>query len=146
MPGLHESAASWRTAAAVAAAAAAAALLGASSPIPWFVLPLLSCPQPCSTSSTPSARWARCCYKSWLLLLQAAEAAAVAASCIAGCCCYEPQTLAAGANPVSCRSCSPCSQVVGSPEEDSRLLLCEATALTMRACFQLLGIHVLYRI
>lgn len=37
-------------------------------------------------------------------------------------------------------------QVVGSPEEDSRLLLCEATALTMRACFQLLGIHVLYRI
>ncbi|KAI7841040.1 hypothetical protein COHA_005268 [Chlorella ohadii] len=37
-------------------------------------------------------------------------------------------------------------QVVGSPEEDSRLLLCEATSLTMRACFQLLGIHVLYRI
>ncbi|PRW45481.1 arginine--tRNA chloroplastic mitochondrial-like isoform X2 isoform B [Chlorella sorokiniana] len=32
-------------------------------------------------------------------------------------------------------------QVVGSPEEESRLLLCEATALTMRACFQLLGIH-----
>ncbi|EFN53033.1 hypothetical protein CHLNCDRAFT_26194 [Chlorella variabilis] len=37
-------------------------------------------------------------------------------------------------------------QVVGSPEEDSRLLLCEATALTMRTCFQLLGIQVLYRI
>ena len=37
-------------------------------------------------------------------------------------------------------------QVVGSPEEESRLLLCEATALTMRTCFQLLGIHVLYRI
>lgn len=33
-------------------------------------------------------------------------------------------------------------QVVGSPEEDSRLLLCEATARTMRACFTLLGIHV----
>ena len=37
-------------------------------------------------------------------------------------------------------------QVVGSPQEDSRLLLAEATALTMRTCFQLLGIHVLYRI
>lgn len=37
-------------------------------------------------------------------------------------------------------------QVNGSPEEDSRLLLAEATALTMRTCFQLLGIHVLYRI
>jgi arginyl-tRNA synthetase len=37
-------------------------------------------------------------------------------------------------------------QVNGSAEEDSRLLLCEATALTMRACFSLLGIHVLYRI
>lgn len=33
-------------------------------------------------------------------------------------------------------------QVVGSPEEESRLLLCEATARTMRACFHLLGIHV----
>jgi arginyl-tRNA synthetase len=37
-------------------------------------------------------------------------------------------------------------QVVGSAEEDSRLLLCEATARVMRACFQLLGIRVLYRI
>ena len=38
-------------------------------------------------------------------------------------------------------------QVVGSgPAEESRLLLCEATARVMRACFQLLGIRVLYRI
>ncbi|KAI3424703.1 hypothetical protein D9Q98_008093 [Chlorella vulgaris] len=37
-------------------------------------------------------------------------------------------------------------QVNGSPEEDSRLLLSEATALIMRTCFQLLGIRVLYRI
>ena len=33
-------------------------------------------------------------------------------------------------------------QVVGDEAEDSRLLLCEATARTMRACFALLGIHV----
>lgn len=37
-------------------------------------------------------------------------------------------------------------QVIGSPEEDSRLLLCEATAVVMRQCFQLLGITPLYRI
>ena len=37
-------------------------------------------------------------------------------------------------------------QVVGSPEEDSRLLLCEAAAVVMRQCFELLGIKVLYRI
>ena len=37
-------------------------------------------------------------------------------------------------------------QVVGSPEEDSRLLLAEAAAVTMRQCFQLLGISPLYRI
>jgi len=37
-------------------------------------------------------------------------------------------------------------QVIGSPEEDSRLLLCEATAVVMRQCFSLLGIKPLYRI
>lgn len=37
-------------------------------------------------------------------------------------------------------------QVNGSPEEASRLLLCEATAVVMRQCFTLLGITVLYRI
>jgi arginyl-tRNA synthetase len=37
-------------------------------------------------------------------------------------------------------------QVVGTPEEASRLLLCEATAVVMRQCFQLLGITALYRI
>ena len=37
-------------------------------------------------------------------------------------------------------------QVVGSPEEDSRLLLAEATAAVMRTCLGLLGISVLYRI
>nr|CAB3476179.1 unnamed protein product [Digitaria exilis] len=31
-------------------------------------------------------------------------------------------------------------QVVGSPEETSRLLLCHATAVVMRQCFNLLGI------
>lgn len=37
-------------------------------------------------------------------------------------------------------------QVIGSPEEDSRLLLCEATAIVMRQCLSLLGIKPLYRI
>lgn len=37
-------------------------------------------------------------------------------------------------------------KVIGSPEEDSRLLLCETTAVVMRACFGLLGITPLYRI
>eukprot|EP00887_Chlorella_sp_A99_P002749 scaffold6.g2749.t1 len=37
-------------------------------------------------------------------------------------------------------------QVVGSPQEDSRLLLAEATAVVMRQCFHLLGITTLYRI
>ena len=37
-------------------------------------------------------------------------------------------------------------KVLGSPEEDSRLLLSETTAVVMRACFQLLGITPLYRI
>lgn len=37
-------------------------------------------------------------------------------------------------------------QVIGTPEEDGRLLLCEATAEVMRACFHLLGIRPLYRI
>ncbi|KAI3990336.1 hypothetical protein MKX01_037675 [Papaver californicum] len=37
-------------------------------------------------------------------------------------------------------------QVVGSPEETSRLLLCEATAVVMRQCFHLLGIVPVYKI
>ncbi|MCL7029432.1 hypothetical protein MKW94_011045 [Papaver nudicaule] len=37
-------------------------------------------------------------------------------------------------------------QVVGSPEETSRLLLCEATAVVMRQCFYLLGIVPVYKI
>lgn len=37
-------------------------------------------------------------------------------------------------------------QVVGSKEETSRLLLCEATAIVMRKCFYLLGIVPVYKI
>ena len=37
-------------------------------------------------------------------------------------------------------------QVIGSDAEASRLLLAEATAEVMRACFKLLGITPLYRI
>jgi len=37
-------------------------------------------------------------------------------------------------------------QVVGSPEEDSRLLLAHSAAVVMRQCFSLLGITALYRI
>lgn len=37
-------------------------------------------------------------------------------------------------------------QVLGSDNESSRLLLCESAAVTMRACFNLLGITPLYRI
>ncbi|GAB4852677.1 hypothetical protein Ancab_016892 [Ancistrocladus abbreviatus] len=37
-------------------------------------------------------------------------------------------------------------QVNGSPEETSRLLLCEATAVVMRKCFHLLGITPVYKI
>ncbi|XP_057447250.1 arginine--tRNA ligase, chloroplastic/mitochondrial-like isoform X2 [Lotus japonicus] len=37
-------------------------------------------------------------------------------------------------------------QVVGSPEESSRLLLCEATAVVMRQCFYLLGIEPVYKL
>ncbi|GAV84347.1 tRNA-synt_1d domain-containing protein/Arg_tRNA_synt_N domain-containing protein/DALR_1 domain-containing protein [Cephalotus follicularis] len=37
-------------------------------------------------------------------------------------------------------------QVVGSAEETSRLLLCEATATVMRKCFDLLGIEPVYKI
>ncbi|KAK8964362.1 hypothetical protein KSP40_PGU015661 [Platanthera guangdongensis] len=37
-------------------------------------------------------------------------------------------------------------QVVGSTEESSRLLLCEATAVVMRKCFHLLGITPVYKI
>ncbi|GBG68603.1 hypothetical protein CBR_g3146 [Chara braunii] len=36
--------------------------------------------------------------------------------------------------------------VIGSPEERSRLLICEVTARVMRMCFQLLGITPLYRL
>eukprot|EP00898_Chlorokybus_atmophyticus_P004813 jgi/Chlat1/5332/Chrsp35S05264 len=37
-------------------------------------------------------------------------------------------------------------KVLGSDEEDSRLLLCEATAMVMRQCFELLGIRRLERL
>eukprot|EP01018_Ginkgo_biloba_P001980 Gb_29722 [translate_table: standard] len=37
-------------------------------------------------------------------------------------------------------------KVVGSDEETSRLLICEATAIVMRECFKLLGITPLYRL
>ncbi|CAI5963990.1 unnamed protein product [Closterium sp. NIES-64] len=37
-------------------------------------------------------------------------------------------------------------QVVGNEYEDSRLILCEATAVVMRKCFELLGITPLYRL
>jgi arginyl-tRNA synthetase len=37
-------------------------------------------------------------------------------------------------------------QVVGSAEETSRLLLCEATAVVMRKCFHILGITPVYKI
>ncbi|XP_073009338.1 arginine--tRNA ligase, cytoplasmic-like isoform X2 [Typha latifolia] len=37
-------------------------------------------------------------------------------------------------------------QVVGSPEETSRLLLCQATAVVMRQCFHLLGITPVYKL
>ncbi|CAL4965415.1 unnamed protein product [Urochloa decumbens] len=37
-------------------------------------------------------------------------------------------------------------QVVGSPEETSRLLLCQATAVVMRQCFNFLGITPVYKL
>ncbi|XP_019156080.1 PREDICTED: arginine--tRNA ligase, cytoplasmic-like [Ipomoea nil] len=37
-------------------------------------------------------------------------------------------------------------QVVGSAQETSRLLLCEATTVVMRKCFHLLGINPVYKI
>ena len=37
-------------------------------------------------------------------------------------------------------------KVLGSPEMDSRLLLCRATTVVMRQCFELLGIRAVYRI
>ncbi|KAK3262740.1 hypothetical protein CYMTET_28419 [Cymbomonas tetramitiformis] len=37
-------------------------------------------------------------------------------------------------------------KVIGSEEEESRLMLCEATAMIMRQCFQILGITPLMRI
>ncbi|TYH44644.1 hypothetical protein ES332_D11G209700v1 [Gossypium tomentosum] len=39
-----------------------------------------------------------------------------------------------------------CKQVIGSDKETSRLLLCEATAVVMRKCFNLLGITPIYKI
>ena len=47
---------------------------------------------------------------------------------------------------VTCVCPHACMQVVGSDQEASRLLLCEATAVVMRQCFSLLGIKPLYRI
>ena len=41
---------------------------------------------------------------------------------------------------------TPCPPPPLTAEEDSRLLLVQATALVMRQCFQLLGITPLYRI
>ncbi|PNX96971.1 arginine-tRNA ligase cytoplasmic-like, partial [Trifolium pratense] len=38
------------------------------------------------------------------------------------------------------------TEVVGSPEETSRLLLCEATLVVMRHCFYLLGIEPVYKL
>ncbi|KAL6897786.1 hypothetical protein ACP4OV_006745 [Aristida adscensionis] len=37
-------------------------------------------------------------------------------------------------------------KVVGTPQETSRLLLCQATAVVMRQCFQLLGITPVYKL
>ncbi|GJN37417.1 hypothetical protein PR202_gb26370 [Eleusine coracana subsp. coracana] len=37
-------------------------------------------------------------------------------------------------------------EVIGSPEETSRLLLCEATAVVMRQCFYILGITPVYKL
>lgn len=37
-------------------------------------------------------------------------------------------------------------RVLDSDEQTSRLLLCEATGITMRKCFDLLGMKALYRI
>ncbi len=37
-------------------------------------------------------------------------------------------------------------KVIGSEQEDSRLLLVEATAVVMRQCFTILGITPLYKI
>lgn len=37
-------------------------------------------------------------------------------------------------------------QVVGDKQQTSRLLLCEATAVVMRQCFDLLGITPMYQI
>ncbi|KAG4161331.1 hypothetical protein ERO13_D01G047750v2 [Gossypium hirsutum] len=41
---------------------------------------------------------------------------------------------------------SPECKVIGSDKETSRLLLCEATAVVMRKCFNLLGITPVYKI
>ncbi len=38
------------------------------------------------------------------------------------------------------------NQVIGSEEEEGRLVLCEATAAALRGCFKVLGITPLYRI
>lgn len=39
-----------------------------------------------------------------------------------------------------------CLQVVGDKQQTSRLLLCEATAVVMRQCFDLLGMTPMYQI
>jgi arginyl-tRNA synthetase len=36
--------------------------------------------------------------------------------------------------------------VIGTPEEDSRLMLVEATAAVMKQCFSLLGITPVYKL
>ncbi|TYG79072.1 hypothetical protein ES288_D02G112400v1 [Gossypium darwinii] len=41
---------------------------------------------------------------------------------------------------------NPECKVIGSDKETSRLLLCEATAVDMRKCFNLLGITPIYKI
>ncbi|TYG56895.1 hypothetical protein ES288_D08G100200v1 [Gossypium darwinii] len=41
---------------------------------------------------------------------------------------------------------NPECKVIGSDKETSRLLLCEATAVVMRKCFNLLGITPIYKI
>jgi len=48
--------------------------------------------------------------------------------------------------PICCALIECLLQVVGSPEETSRLLLCEATLIVMRHCFYLLGIDPVYKL
>ena len=55
-----------------------------------------------------------------------------------------PQAFAISVLPLSQRSVS--VQVVGDKQQTSRLLLCEATAVVMRQCFDLLGMTPMYQI